>query len=124
MAYRVLFRRDTSTNWNLNNPTLISGEPGYETDTDKLKIGDGVSDWLSLNYIVGPTGITGFTGATGQGTTGENLFYGNQTIVGGTSGTLILENSPSYPSDNAAATGGIPLYGIYNQNGSLHIRIT
>lgn len=62
MAYRILLRRDTSTNWSENNPVLASGEPGYETDTGKLKIGDGSTAWDSLTEI-NPTGITGPTGS-------------------------------------------------------------
>ncbi len=60
MAYRILFRRDTSTNWETNNPVLSSGEPGFATDTNVLKIGDGSSPWSSLEQI-NPPGITGPT---------------------------------------------------------------
>jgi hypothetical protein len=45
------FRRDTAANWTSVNPVLASGEPGYETDTGKLKIGDGSTHWTSLSYI-------------------------------------------------------------------------
>ena len=46
-------RRDTAANWTSNNPTLLSGEIGYETDTGYLKIGDGSTAWTSLGYIDG-----------------------------------------------------------------------
>ena len=46
-------RRDTAANWNSNNPTLLSGEIGYETDTGYLKIGDGSTAWTSLAYVLG-----------------------------------------------------------------------
>ena len=46
-------RRDTATNWTNNNPTLLGGEIGYETDTGYLKIGDGSTAWTSLAYISG-----------------------------------------------------------------------
>ena len=68
MAYRLLFRRDTAANWTANNPVLSSGEPGFETDTGKLKIGDGTNSWSSLDYYrVTPrveSAITGYTGST------------------------------------------------------------
>jgi hypothetical protein len=35
-------RRGTSEAWNRVNPVLLYGEPGFEKDTNKLKIGDGV----------------------------------------------------------------------------------
>jgi hypothetical protein len=43
-------RRDTEANWASENPILASGEMGYETDTEKLKIGDG-SAWNSTPYF-------------------------------------------------------------------------
>ena len=82
---QLQFRRDTALKWTTNNPTLASGEMGIETDTKQFKIGDGVSNWVTLGYggLQGPagsgsgsgsqgaTGYTGFTGAPGsQGTTG------------------------------------------------------
>lgn len=44
-------RRDTAANWTSANPTLAAGEFGYETDTGKLKIGDGSTVWTSLDYL-------------------------------------------------------------------------
>ena len=46
----VRLRRDTSANWESTNPILKIGEPGLETDTKKLKFGDGVTAWTSLSY--------------------------------------------------------------------------
>ena len=46
-------RRDTAANWTNNNPTLLNGELGYETDTGYFKIGDGSTAWTSLGYIDG-----------------------------------------------------------------------
>jgi hypothetical protein len=51
MAYRIILRRDTSTNWTTNNPVLLLGEPGYETDLGGFKIGDGSTAWNDLIYI-------------------------------------------------------------------------
>lgn len=126
MAYRILLRRDSSTNWETQNPVLLSGEPGYETDTGKLKVGDGSSQWLSLNYYIGATGSAGITGPAGAGSTGPNTFYGNQTITGGTAGTLILTGALSlnFPDDASAATGGVPLYGVYHSSGTMKIRLS
>ena len=41
MANKIQIRRDTASNWTSSNPTLSQGEQGYETDTGKLKIGNG-----------------------------------------------------------------------------------
>ena len=45
-----LLRRDTAENWQNKNPILREGEEGYETDTGRRKIGDGMSGWNSLEY--------------------------------------------------------------------------
>jgi len=50
---KVQVRRDTSTNWASTNPVLSSGEPGLETDTGKVKYGDGVRNWATLPYSSG-----------------------------------------------------------------------
>ena len=47
----IKFRRDTAANWTTANPTLDPGQPGYETDTKKLKVGDGSTVWGSLPYF-------------------------------------------------------------------------
>lgn len=52
MADLIQLRRDTAANWTSANPTLSQGEQGYETDTGKMKIGDGSTAWTSLAYFV------------------------------------------------------------------------
>jgi len=46
----VQLRNDTAANWTTNNPTLALGEMGIETDTKKMKVGDGTTAWTSLGY--------------------------------------------------------------------------
>ena len=41
---------DTALNWSTNNPVLLAGEIGIESDTKLFKFGDGISDWNSLDY--------------------------------------------------------------------------
>jgi hypothetical protein len=43
-------RRGTASQWTSSNPTLASGEFGFETDTGKFKIGNGSTAWASLSY--------------------------------------------------------------------------
>lgn len=45
------FKRGTAQRWIDVNPILRQGEPGFEYDTGKLKIGDGFTPWLALPYI-------------------------------------------------------------------------
>lgn len=49
-------RRDTAANWTTANPVLMAGEIGLETDTLKLKAGDGTTAWASLSYVSGSAG--------------------------------------------------------------------
>ena len=50
MADIIQLRRDTSTNWITANPVLAQGELGLETNTRKIKVGDGSTPWNSLLY--------------------------------------------------------------------------
>lgn len=51
MSLTIRFRRDTSARWIEANPVLAQGEPGFESDTGKFKIGDGDARWLDLEYF-------------------------------------------------------------------------
>ena len=50
MSYQHQLRRGIASLWTSANPTLPEGVQGYETDTGKMKIGDGVTAWTSLAY--------------------------------------------------------------------------
>jgi hypothetical protein len=52
MAVRFQLRRDTAANWTSVNPVLALGEPGVETDTLKVKVGNGSTAWNSLSYSI------------------------------------------------------------------------
>ena len=55
MATRMQQRRGTASQWTSSNegsgPILNAGEIGWESDTNKFKIGDGVSYWSALDYF-------------------------------------------------------------------------
>ncbi len=50
MPIQIKWRRDTAANWTASDPVLAQGEPGFETDTAKFKIGDGTTAWSLLSY--------------------------------------------------------------------------
>ena len=50
--YRQIRVRDTEAALQSLNPTLLVGEWGYETNTGKVKIGDGYTPWNSLKYFL------------------------------------------------------------------------
>ena len=47
----IQFRRATEAEWYQYNPILRAGEPALSTDVMKVKVGDGTTDWVSLQYI-------------------------------------------------------------------------
>ncbi len=53
----IKLRRGTASAWTSANPTLAAGEPGLETDTGKMKYGNGSTAWNSLAYAYVPLGI-------------------------------------------------------------------
>jgi hypothetical protein len=61
MATRMQQRRGTAAQWistnSGNGPILNAGEIGYETDTNKFKIGDGTNHWIDLDYFVDANSI-------------------------------------------------------------------
>ena len=52
MAVKIQLRRDTAANWTAADTVLALGEPGVETDTLKVKVGDGITAWTSLAYSI------------------------------------------------------------------------
>ena len=55
MATRMQQRRGTATQWTSSNdslgPILNAGEIGWESDTNRFKIGDGINNWANLDYF-------------------------------------------------------------------------
>ena len=47
---RIQLKTDTAALWTSGNPLLLSGEIGFESDTGRFKVGDGVTRWNSLEY--------------------------------------------------------------------------
>lgn len=93
------FRRGTASQWTSANPTLGAGEPGFESDTGKLKIGDGSTAWNALAYATGSIAIGNVTGlGTGVATflatpSSANLASAVTDETG--SGSLVFATSPT-----------------------------
>ncbi len=86
---QIQTRRGTAAQWTSANPTLAAGEWGYETDTGKVKIGNGSTAWNSLGYT-GAGDIEGVTASTGLS-------------GGGSSGTVSLSIDTSVTADLTTA---------------------
>ena len=87
---QIQVRRGTASQWTSTNPTLAAGEFGFETDTNKLKCGNGSTAWTSLTYINNDGDITGVTAGTG-------------ISGGGTSGTVTVSIDTSVTADLTTA---------------------
>lgn len=51
---RIKQKYDTAANWQTNNPILLAGEIGVESDTGLLRVGDGERHWNDLNEFITP----------------------------------------------------------------------
>jgi hypothetical protein len=90
---QIQVRRGTAAQWTSTNPTLAAGEWGYETDTGKVKIGNGSTAWSSLGYNGAGTvtSITAGTGLSGGTITGSGTIAIDSTVATLT-GTQTLTN--------------------------------
>jgi len=57
MATRMQQRRGLAAQWTAANPVLAAGEIGFETDSNKFKIGDGTNTWSLLKYFINLDGL-------------------------------------------------------------------
>lgn len=48
---RIQLKHGLAASWTEKNPVLLAGEIGIETDTLKMKVGDGTSHWDALGYL-------------------------------------------------------------------------
>ena len=118
MPTKIQLRRDTAADWTSNNPTLSAGEFGWESDTNRFKIGTGSANWTSLEYAdtlksLGDMTITGSTiSAPSNGdltltTAGSGVVLVNDSFKvgsGQTITTILDEDNLATNSDTALAT--------------------
>jgi hypothetical protein len=105
---QIQIRRGTASQWTSANPTLAAGEWGFETDTNKGKIGNGSTAWNSLSYILGVgdiDGVTAGTGLTGGGTSGTVTLAIDSTVATLT-GTQTLTNKTISGASNTLSSIG------------------
>ncbi len=100
MPTKIQLRRDTAADWASNNPTLAAGEFGWESDTNRFKIGTGSAAWNSLEYAdtlktLGDLGITGSTISAPSN--------GDLTLTTSGSGNVNISNAYTLPSSDGDA---------------------
>jgi len=111
-------KRGTAAEWISRNPILAQGELGFESDTGKLKIGDGITAWISLAYVSALTTADGSinlgqnAGLTGQGIHSVAIGYiagsdrqGNTAVaIGDAAGSSRQGNTAVAIGDGAGGT--------------------
>ena len=82
MATRMQQRRGTATQWTTANPILNAGEIGYETNTNKFKIGDGTNHWADLAYFIDEDAVSNYVLDTELGELTQDIV--DAALVAGT----------------------------------------
>jgi hypothetical protein len=111
-------RRGTSNQWANSNPVLNAGEIGWESDTNQIKIGDGINHWANLSYFVDETTLN---------TSLDD--YVETSLLGVANGVATLNSSGKLESSqvpnidelaqdavDAALTAGTGITKTYNDN--------
>lgn len=113
-------RIDTAANWASNNPILLEGEIGIESDTRKFKFGNGTSAWNSLSYAssVSTSTLSYVTGSLAAGASedftlsGASLFQLLSYTASTSSWVRVYGTSAARSADTRTSPGGtVPVAG-------------
>jgi hypothetical protein len=106
---RFQLRRATGAQWNENGTTiLLAGEPGLNTTTNQLKIGDGITNWINLPYI----NVAGIAGEAGTATrllpavTLVPLGKANKTITVNLPNSIVQNQGVIFTTNRDDSAGG------------------
>ena len=92
-------RRGNAEVWAKNNPVLAAGEPGFELDTGKLKIGNGSDAYNDLPYLSADDVAALLEGKVSKaGDTMTGMLGVNLSAYPGSGGIVFGVNAPSEPA--------------------------
>ena len=126
---RVQHKRMPASDWANSPLILLDGELGVESDTGKVKVGNGRDRFSALQYLTGPKGDRGERGEQGpKGADGvlrfEDLTSQQRETLKGAQGPVGPAGpiGPQGPTGQAGTQGlkgetGEPGQNIINQNG-------
>ena len=125
MADMIQIRRDTASNWTSANPILAQGELGAETDTSKIKIGDGTTAWASVPYLIDAgdyltaTSTNTLTNKTITGVKETKVAMGAHDIdlSAGNYFTYTLSGAQTLTVSNVASSGSVSAFVLEVTNG-------
>ena len=131
---RVQHKRMPASEWANSPLVLLEGELGVESDTGKVKIGNGRDQFSALQYLTGPKGERGERGEQGpKGADGvlrfEDLTSQQRETLRGAQGPTgpagpIGPQGPTGPAGTQGIKGetGSPGQNIINQNGGQQLK--
>lgn len=128
MSSQIKLRRGTALQWTSTNPILGAAEVGVELDTNKFKLGDGVTEWSDLKYFSSTEDFAPIDSPSFSGSVSINgdLEIGGSLNVSGSvtyinSSNLTLEDSLIYLADgNISDLVDIGFVGSYNDGTYQH----
>lgn len=99
---RVQHRRKSASSWRSSSEILLAGELGVESDTGKVKVGDGTSRYSSLQYLTGPKGDRGEKGDSITVQSDRQLGSGNTQVTFSDGTTIEIQKGQdgSFDFDN------------------------
>lgn len=106
----IQLRHDTAANWTNANPTLLEGEAGYETDTGKIKFGDGSTAWTSLSYRFTSASAAwgGITGTLSDQTDLNSALAAKEASITAGTTAQYWRGDKSFQTLNGAAVANTP----------------
>jgi hypothetical protein len=145
MATRMQQRRGTAAQWTAANPILAAGEIGFETDTNKFKMGNGSSAWAALQYFANAEELSAavdaivglapetldtlaelasaigddpdfFTNIAGDISSGIDAHNADQTNVHGIANTALLATQTDIENTETFATDAIAAHAAETTN--------
>ena len=107
---RLRMRGGTAAEWTAANPVLLSREFGIETDTRRLKMGDGTTAWASLPYFL--------AGADVRGQVSRLTSYQIPSAAQGVYRAIGATGTLDTATANGLALGTTDPMGLRNSNGN------
>lgn len=110
----IKFRRGSTQSWRKTTTKLESGQPGYDKDKHKIKVGDGEHLWNDLPYASGlsekevfDSEITASARATADAEDTTIITYGTDVPSANTTGKIYLQQYESDPEVDYVVSSGI-----------------
>lgn len=113
----IRIKGKTAATWTSENPVLLARQPGFETDTRKMKFGDGATAWNALPYATGNAVWGEITGDIDDQT--DLTAYVNMLIAAYVAaenamvfkGVIDCSTNPNYPAADAGHTYRVSVAG-------------